>query len=348
MGVPQPDDRIRDEWFPVCPVGDVTPGNLHPFELLGDRWFLAMAGDGRTLVARDTCPHRGAKLSLGCFESDEIVCGYHGWRYDIDGRCTEVPANPGLPLARIRLHPARLRQAYGMYWVCVGDDPRELVGFPEWDVDPARDTVCGSRVVNATGPRIIENFLDLAHLPFVHPETLGVRAHATIGPYDVASSAGEVTATNCEVWQPAPGPGTPPGNVHYTYRVTAPYTASLVKLPVGGSGDFGLLLVVRPEDEDRCRCWMIGADYGSDTPLSTFDEFNLAIFDQDRPVVEGQLPKRLPLDPRAELHCPADRTSLAYRRWLRERGVRYGTTDNEERADNLDIEAAGLAEAPAV
>ncbi|MHB1928202.1 MAG: Rieske 2Fe-2S domain-containing protein [Acidimicrobiales bacterium] len=336
MAAPEDDDGIWDEWFPVCPVAEVAPGEMHPFDLLGERWFLALASDGRTLVARDTCPHRGAKLSQGRFEAGEIMCGYHGWRYGMDGRCTAIPAQPDAPLAgndRVRLARARLQEAYGLYWVCLGDDPRELVRFPEWAVEPSRDTVCGSRVVDATGPRIVENFLDLAHLPFVHPETLGVSTHATIGPYDVSTSTGEIVATNCEVWQPAPGPGTPPGTVHYTYRVSAPYTATLEKLPGGDLGAFGLLLVIRPEDEARCRCWMVGADYGSDTPLSTFNEFNMAIFDQDRPVVEGQLPQRLALDLRAELHCPADRTSLAYRRWLRDRGIRYGTSDNDaERA----------------
>ncbi|MHB1929864.1 MAG: hypothetical protein ACYCUG_10675 [Acidimicrobiales bacterium] len=189
----------------------------------------------------------------------------------------------------------------------------------------------------ASGPRIIENFLDLAHFPFVHPETLGVAAHASIGPYHVSTTRGEVLATDCEVWQPVPSPGVPAGVVHYTYSVSAPYAATLEKLPVGDQGAFGLMLIVRPEDELRCRCWMVGADYGSTTPLATFDRFNMAIFDQDRPVVEGQVPALLPLDARSELHCPADRTSLAYRKWLRERGIRYGTTDNDDRQRTEEV-----------
>ena len=53
--------------------------------------------------------------------------------------------------------------------------------------------------------------------------------------------------------------------------------------------------------------------------------FNRTIFEQDIPIVESQLPKRLPLDLRAEVHQPADAGSLAYRKWLIERGTVYGT-----------------------
>ena len=38
----------------------------------------------------DVCIHRGTALSLGSIERDEIVCPYHGWRYDLQGACTFV------------------------------------------------------------------------------------------------------------------------------------------------------------------------------------------------------------------------------------------------------------------
>jgi phenylpropionate dioxygenase-like ring-hydroxylating dioxygenase large terminal subunit len=48
------------------------------------------------------------------------------------------------------------------------------------------------------------------------------------------------------------------------------------------------------------------------------------IFEQDRPIVESQRPELLPLDLQAELHLRSDRTAIAYRRWLRQLGVRTG------------------------
>ena len=333
MGTPRRDDRIRDEWFPVCPVTELGPNSCLGFEMLGDRYLLAIGGDGRVLAARDTCPHRGARLTLGRFVDDALVCGYHGWHYGLDGRCTAIPSQPGARMSASRgLATLRWESAYGFYWVCEGSNPKSLPSYPQYDIDPTRNTICGPRVVLSTGPRIIENFLDIAHFPFVHPETLGDPSNTAVGAYQVSTSSVEVRATGCEVWQPAPAPGSAGGNVRYTYSVTSPYTAVLEKQPDDPREAFALLLLIRPEEEERCRCWMVGSVYGSDSPLEEFDKFTLFIFDQDVPVIESQLPRRLPLDPRAELHSIADKTSLSYRKWLRERGIRYGTTDNDPEA----------------
>jgi len=63
-------------------------------------------------------------------------------------------------------------------------------------------------------------------------------------------------------------------------------------------------------------------DVSSDDAIKTFQQL---IFAQDKPILENQIPKRLPLHPRAEAWAPADAGSAAYRRWLSSRGVRYGT-----------------------
>ena len=254
---------------------------------------------------------------MGRFVDDTLICGYHGWEYGLDGRCTAIPSQPGARMSASRaLATMEVRAAYGFYWVCEGEEPRELPSYPQWDIDPTRNTTCGPRILNATAPRIIENFLDLAHFPFVHPETLGDPSMTAVDPYQVSSSSLELRATGCEVWQPAPAPGSIGGKVLYTYSVTTPYSAVLEKQPDDPREAFALLLLIRPEDEDRCRCWMIGSVFGShDQPLEEFDKFTLFIFEQDIPVVESQLPKRLPLEPKDELHATADRTSLAYRRW---------------------------------
>jgi phenylpropionate dioxygenase-like ring-hydroxylating dioxygenase large terminal subunit len=60
----------------------------------------------------------------------------------------------------------------------------------------------------------------------------------------------------------------------------------------------------------------------SDTAIKAFQQ---KIFAQDKPILENQIPKRLPLDPRAEMPVRADKASIAYRRWLAERGYTYGT-----------------------
>jgi phenylpropionate dioxygenase-like ring-hydroxylating dioxygenase large terminal subunit len=324
-------DGIVDEWFPVVDAVDVGPGSWHPFELLDDRYVLACGRDGEVLVVPDTCPHRGAQLSLGSFDGACIACPYHGWQFDTAGRCIGQPAHPGTEPPRLAdLKPIAAQQAYGLWWVCVGDSPRNLPVYDDYHRHPGRTISLGPKVLQATGPRIVENFLDMAHFPFVHADYLGQVPHTEVRDYDVAVVDGELQFTNCVFWQPNPGPtDIGGGDVHYEYGVSHPYAARLTKKPTLADGDsatFSLLLMASPVTETQCRVWMLTtlADPAGD--LESFNAYNAVIFDQDIVTVESQRPKRLPLDPRAEVHQRADRGSTAYRRWLAQRGFRYGTT----------------------
>ena len=74
----------------------------------------------------DLCPHRGARLSQGWLTGDRLVCGYHGWQYDADGRCVCIPQNdPSTPIPRrARLQPVHADERYEMVWICIAEEPR--------------------------------------------------------------------------------------------------------------------------------------------------------------------------------------------------------------------------------
>src|SRR5437879_7579159 len=85
-----------------------------------------------------------------------------------------------------------------------------------------------------------------------------------------------------------------------------------------------MLLSVTPHDPVDSSAWMwMAMDY---EPTSEMVDFQDRIFAQDRPILESQRPELLPLDLQAELHLRSDRTAIAYRRWLRELGVRTGAS----------------------
>jgi phenylpropionate dioxygenase-like ring-hydroxylating dioxygenase large terminal subunit len=328
---------VVDEWFPVAAGAAVGPGVALPFSLLDQRCLLLCDGDGRVTAVADTCPHRGAQLSLGQFDGHELVCPYHGWRFQPHGRCRLQPAHPDRePPAAADLTTYSVQWAYDLWWVSLGSVPRNLPRYPAFDRFPGQSTLCEARTVMASGPRLIENFLDLAHLPFVHDGSLGVPDHAEVMDYRIAVGGNEITATDCHVWQPQAGPATGDGIwVTYSFAVSHPYAARLRKTPrladgeTGGDTDsasFDILLAVSPEHETQCRVWMLTTAHSPDADLDDYKRFGAFIFDQDVPIVESQRPALLPLEPKAELHQRADRMSLAYRRWLRDRGVTYGTT----------------------
>ena len=120
--------------------------------------------------------------------------------------------------------------------------------------------------------------------------------------------------------------------VEYTYEVNAPYTCVLTKVPeasavaVAGFRE-SIAMFVCPLTAERSRCWIRLAMNDFESPDSRLIEFQNTIFGQDQPVLESQRPRLLPISAQApvtELHSAADRSSAAYRRYLRERGITYG------------------------
>src|SRR5258706_1328267 len=83
-------------------------------------------------------------------------------------------------------------------------------------------------------------------------------------------------------------------------------------------------LHVQPLEEDVSRVWMILALTNFVQSEHELRAFQDRIFLQDKPILENQVPRRLPLDPGAESPVRCDRMSLAYRRYLRDKALRYG------------------------
>jgi phenylpropionate dioxygenase-like ring-hydroxylating dioxygenase large terminal subunit len=83
---------------------------------------------------------------------------------------------------------------------------------------------------------------------------------------------------------------------------------------------------VTPVDELDSVAWLwLALNYRHEAPDEELRSFEDAIMAQDIPVVESQRPELLPLDLQAELHLRSDRTAIAYRKWLGQLGLRYGT-----------------------
>jgi vanillate O-demethylase monooxygenase subunit len=178
----------------------------------------------------------------------------------------------------------------------------------------------------AAGPRIVENFLDVSHLMFVHEGLLGDSKFPEIQDYRANEYKGVLRTDEIVVFQPdADGRGTRM-NSHYTYEVYGPFTAALIKRNPDNGEMFHLFLMVLPMTEQKSRAYMLKArNYDKDAPDGAFIAFQDTLIEQDRVMVENQKPELLPLDLQAELHLKCDRMSIAYRQRLKQWGVTFGT-----------------------
>lgn len=318
------DPVLANDWHVVAKSVDLEENKLLSSRVLGED-IVIWRSAGRVLAWKDLCLHRGSKLSLGRVESNELVCAYHGWTYDVSGKCVRMPAHPSQsPPSKAQVKTFVAVEKYGYVWVCLGSPKNEIGSFPEWQMHSFRKIFCGPYDAKASAPRLVENFLDVAHLPFVHEGLLGDRFHAEINDYEVVTNAEGITAENIKIWQPNPdgtGVGAP---VVYTYKVLRPLTAYFTK--ISSSQGFAIFMSVTPVNETESVMWMIIAmNYGEEVPDNQIRQFEDRVVSQDMTIVESQRPELLPLDLQAELHLRSDRTALAYRKWLHQVGLSFGT-----------------------
>src|SRR5260370_29651159 len=104
-------------WYPVAFSNEVT-NQPYAATLLDERVVVYRIKDGSLVAARDICHHRGVPLSLGHVEGDEIICKYHGLRYDREDKCICIPAHPnGAISPRLHLQMFSVQERYGLVWV---------------------------------------------------------------------------------------------------------------------------------------------------------------------------------------------------------------------------------------
>ena len=218
--------------------------------------------------------------------------------------------------------------AYGYVWTCLATPAGELFDLPEY-AEPDRRNVCAASVgVRVSAPRAVENFLDMGHFPFVHTGILGAEPHTEVREYQVNldETRDEIIATECVFYQPQAAAGSSTGSMSdYIYRVPHPYCSVLYKsCPSDESRLDVIALFVQPVTEERIRAHALVSVIDAQSTDLDIRMFQQTIFGQDKPILENQFPRKLPLDPRAETPIRADKSAIVYRRWLRAKGLRYG------------------------
>lgn len=150
--------------------------------------------DGRAVALADACWHRKVPLSIGALVDDDIQCGYHGLRFNGDGRCTHMPSQETInPSACVRSFP--LVERHRFVWVWPGDPSRadpELVPDLRWMEDPEWAGDGNMTEVKADYRLVIDNLMDLTHETYVHASSIGNVALAE-APFEAAY--GETSAT---------------------------------------------------------------------------------------------------------------------------------------------------------
>ena len=290
---PCTDRVVLDMWHPIAALLEIEPGRVHTTQLLGEAVSYTRGAEGEPVVWR-------AKPELR-----------HGMPVDASAGAEPLPV-----ITR-----------YCFVWTSLGDPPDRFFSIPEFDEADRRTFASASIGVHTSAPRAVENFLDMGHFPYVHTGILGIEPHTEILEYDAeVTEDNEVLATRCRFYQPVASLAATTGQMtDYIYRVPHPYVAMLYKTaPPDPSRLDAIAIFLQSMTEERivAHNFLCMVDHVStDSELKIFQQ---KIFGQDKPILENQVPRRLPLAPRAETPIRADKSSILYRRWLSDLGVTYG------------------------
>lgn len=288
------DPVILNLWHPLAAIAEMPAGRVVDTVLLEERVSFAVDADGKVAAWR-------SRPELGSGDTVDLA--------KLDGT---LPA----------------KSAYGYVWTSLGDPPADIFPIPEFDEPDRRKLNAATIGVNVSAPRAIENFLDMGHFPYVHTDILGAEPHTEVKEYDVEISADrdEIVATRCRFFQPMASTASTGGaDVEYIYRVPHPYCSVLYKSsPVDENRLDVIAVFLQPLDQEHVRAHMLLCVLDDENEDKVIKRFQQTIFGQDKPILENQFPKRLPLDPRAETPIRADKSAISYRRWLSRKGVTYG------------------------
>ncbi len=312
-------------WHPVAFSTELGAQPLHA-DLLGEPLVLWRGRNGLPRVMADLCVHRGTALSLGSVNGDEIVCAYHGWRYDAGGRCVAIPqlADPSRVPAKARVTAFRALERYGLVWVALAEPRWPLPEVPELENDRWAVVTAGPYRWRCDAARQVENFTDFGHFPWVHPGLLGDPDRPVVPRHEVHTDGHVLHYTIVRPEAPNTDDFPVFGNEQAgqperrsRYELHLPYTIAL-RLGWGGERGMVYFFASQPIAADRCAGYVIiGRNYNLDQSDQVIRDFEDTIFGQDQLVVESQRPERVPFDLAAELHLKFDAVAVAYRKAMR-------------------------------
>ncbi|MBW4079801.1 aromatic ring-hydroxylating dioxygenase subunit alpha [Paenibacillus sp. S150] len=164
---------LKSFYYPVMKVEALQDGP-QSFKLMGQNIVLWLDDQNKPAAAIDRCCHRTSKLSKGWLREGCIVCPYHGWTFNRDGKCTWFPQSELEDPPKVyKIQGYRCEERYGYVWVALEEPVTGIPVFRYSDNPEFRKVEEFYEVIHCAALRLMENSFDVAHVNFVHKNTFG-------------------------------------------------------------------------------------------------------------------------------------------------------------------------------
>jgi phenylpropionate dioxygenase-like ring-hydroxylating dioxygenase large terminal subunit len=166
-------EMFRRYWVPVLQADELPEPDGAPVrvKVLGEALVAFRDTDGRVGLLDEACGHRGASLCLGRNEEGGLRCIYHGWKYDVDGRCVDMPTDPpgSTYRERVRQRAYPTWEAGGVIWAYLGP-PEKQPPRPafQWTQLPSSHRFARKVWQECNYLQALEGGIDSAHVGTLH------------------------------------------------------------------------------------------------------------------------------------------------------------------------------------
>ena len=161
---------LRRYWYPVAITRELDEFPIKKARLLGENWAVFRQENGEYGIVAEKCPHRGASMVYGIVEPDGIRCGYHGWKFNVEGTLVEILAEPDSSekfRSQCSIPSGVAQELGGLVWAYVGPSPApELPRYEAYVMEGVRDI--GHSILPCNWLQIMENAVDPYHVEALH------------------------------------------------------------------------------------------------------------------------------------------------------------------------------------
>jgi len=315
-------------WYPA-ELSSALQSDPIKCKILGQNLVVFRDSNGEARCLSNVCVHRCASLSNGWTKDGKVVCPYHGWEYDGDGKCTHIPSlgraqGVNMPRAQVDAYPVQER--YGIVFVFLGDLPEAertpLMEVETWGQPGWRSTTAAYQW-QANYRRVVENALDFSHPEFVHlVGRRGADPDYHVPDYDIEEHAwgagADVSFSRPKgMWRFA-GDGTKTTTTAgTTFFGPAQF---LTRIHIGPKMKTYQYAFESPIDEYNVRTFLVNARNFFTNPLfdGMANKRNMTIAEEDRVIAEAIEPIIGRETSTADLSVKADKIQIVYRRKLME------------------------------
>ena len=268
-------DVMREHWIPAFMPSELPSRDGPPLRirLLGENLIAFRNTSGKIGLIADACPHRAASLFYGRNEEDGLRCVYHGWKFDIAGRCTEMPTEPPesnfKDKVRAIAYPCLERN--GTVWAYMGTR-EESPPLPDLEANmfPEGDGVTWTAMRECNWAQALEGDIDTAHFAVLHMGGVSAEdlAPGSFDYYSVRDWAPRYEVVDTE-YGTMYGAYRPAEDDTYYWRIAQYLFPFYTLIPTGTLGKERRVRAWVPIDDEHTMFWSITAPESSERSRSS-------------------------------------------------------------------------------